>query len=199
MRLKQEEQKIFIVIILAAIILSVVFYNLSFKPRLKKLRSLAPQVSKLNKDLRMLKKDLANIENLKRQLHEARQKTESDVKRFLTGNDLTPLMEEFSRLAKTNRVKIVNISPVKTKDSSSSTAKTTKPTAAQSQGTGVTLTEMPVSINVKGGYHNIGKFINALENSKLFIKVIDIDINTDYDDPLNHNASLLVSAYALTE
>jgi Tfp pilus assembly protein PilO len=55
------------------------------------------------------------------------------------------------------------------------------------------LQEMEVELSTD--YHSLGKFINKLENSSPFLKIIDISIMANKDNPLKHNVILKIGAY----
>lgn len=55
--------------------------------------------------------------------------------------------------------------------------------------------EMPFHVSVSGGYHELGMFINLIENSDRFMKVDDINLTTSKDNPRKHTLSLTVLTY----
>jgi len=54
-------------------------------------------------------------------------------------------------------------------------------------------------IKIRGGYHQIGLFINRLENSQRFIRVDDVEIKSIPDTPYIHEASMIVSTFVAKE
>ena len=55
------------------------------------------------------------------------------------------------------------------------------------------------SIELRAGYHKLAGFINRFENLSPFLKVIDIDIAGNRNDPSNHIVKLKVGAYVSKE
>jgi Tfp pilus assembly protein PilO len=56
--------------------------------------------------------------------------------------------------------------------------------------------EIPITINLRCSYHDLGRFINMIENSDRFMKVTDLTINTN-PDPMVHNIRLIVNIFVL--
>lgn len=59
-------------------------------------------------------------------------------------------------------------------------------------------TELPIDIEATSGYHQLGYFINRLENADRFMKIKNLRIEASDDDVLKHDISLVVSAFVLT-
>lgn len=54
-------------------------------------------------------------------------------------------------------------------------------------------------LQLVGGYHELGRFINKLENLDRFIRVDNIQISTNPKNPLKHNIGLEVSTFVSKE
>lgn len=50
-------------------------------------------------------------------------------------------------------------------------------------------------IELRTDYHTLGKFINKIENSSPFLKIVDLSIAKNKDDVSNHLVKLMVGAY----
>ena len=57
--------------------------------------------------------------------------------------------------------------------------------------------EIPILITAKSGYHELGSFLNNLENADRFMKVVDIDIKANKTSPKKHDVELMVCTYIL--
>lgn len=185
MRYTKEQQRTIVLAVLAIFILAVGFYYLSFKNNLKALRILRPQIQRLKLDARSIRKDLSTIEILRKQIRDTKDRSRFAEGNFVHSEETTPILEKLSAIANESRVKIVQMRPLKS---------VTGPRYGR-----FTVIDMPVSIRFKGTYHNIGRFINGVENSVLFMKLTDIAIESDYNDVRNHDAEFIVSAYAVIE
>lgn len=54
-------------------------------------------------------------------------------------------------------------------------------------------------LELSADYHTLGKFINKLENASPFLKVLDLSIMADKNNPVKHNVKLTVGAYVAEE
>jgi type IV pilus assembly protein PilO len=55
--------------------------------------------------------------------------------------------------------------------------------------------EIPLGINLRADYHNLGRYLNMIERSKRFAKIDNIVIEYDFDNPLNQQVQLTVSTF----
>jgi Tfp pilus assembly protein PilO len=68
------------------------------------------------------------------------------------------------------------------------------PVEAKSAGD-VYYREMPLLLNAKGGFHQIGEFVNNLEGANRFITVEDLRIQYDEKNPRKHNVRMVLKTY----
>ena len=55
--------------------------------------------------------------------------------------------------------------------------------------------ELPIALTARSGYHELGAFINQLENSERIFMVKTIEIKADPSDPKRHHATLVVETF----
>ena len=91
-------------------------------------------------------------------------------------------LELISALAKKNNIKIIAIEP-----------------QAMIDNPDLFYMEFPVLIDALCGYHDLGRFINNLEDAKIFMKIKDIKIANDDIIPKQHNVFLNISTFCLKE
>jgi Tfp pilus assembly protein PilO len=87
-------------------------------------------------------------------------------------------------MARSANVKIVEITPLASK---------------QEPGSDQTYLEIPIMINAKSGYHELGKFIINLENTDRFKKIADMDVTANKTASKKHDVKLLILTYVLSE
>jgi Tfp pilus assembly protein PilO len=178
--LKLDNKKI---ILTALGILFIVYIDYSFviKMQLANLRDLKPKVAKLKKDIAAFNKDYAVMNSLK----DNQGKTGAADKQAISEDDLPDLLEYISNVGNNHTVKIMQI-----KSSREAKAKEDKlphPAAKSSP--------VYISLDVFSSYHNLGAFINVLENSDKFIAVEDIKVSRDKNDYMRQEASLTLKTY----
>lgn len=170
-------------ILIAAVF--VVYFYVFFIPTLRTIKTITPQIKTVKQQLKLIQTDENNVSNLKSQIESQSEKLQIYQKKLPTEEEIPTLLEDLSKLAKDTNVKIIAIKPKHGQQA---------PESASSE----VYTELPVDIVAKSGYHQLGSFINKLENSDRFMKIKDIKINASTDDALRHDITLVVSAFVLS-
>jgi len=199
-KLVQDKKKLIAVIAVAAIVL---FVDLAFLMELqvKSLKEYAVKAAKLSKDLTTFKKDSLRLKSLKPADGEKNKKI-AKVKELISQEESSALLGLISDLANKNNLKLSQINPVaqfksaKPADSGKPAAKTAKKAPVKTDSAS-SFSSLLITLDLSGDYHNLGKFINDLENANKFMAVEEIKITLgSKDDYLRQNISLVVRAYA---
>ena len=145
----------------------------------------------LFKDMRVMKNDISRVKDalaregmLKKRVANMQEQVTLYEKKLPTEHEVPMLLEELSQMAKETYVKILGISPVYVKVGSADD----KPKPYK---------EIPISIHALSGYHQLGAFINKLENAGRFMKVSDIEIRASNKNKRAHDVELVISTYVL--
>lgn len=183
----------------AGVVLILLVYSLFFlRPTFSSFHNLNAQISKLKSELQRAKADIANIENLRKQSNSMKEKMDYVRLKFPKEAEVPSLLETLSTIAKESQVKIVEIKPEKETTLKEATAKSKSKLSPSAEGLGKFYSEIPILINANCGYHQLGTFINRLENAGRFMKITDIQIEGNASSPKSHDVKLLVSIFVLT-
>jgi len=182
----RKNQKLIIYGIITLCIL-IANFNLFFKPTISSLKKTTPQLRDLQRKLNSARKDVANMPMYKTQIEDMRNKLSSTKKRFSTKQEISSLLKGLSDIAKESGVKIIGITP--------HAAVSEKGQAA----TASTYQKFPISIRATCGYHQLGYFLNDVENSDTFMRVADIRISVDSQAPNRHMVFIVLNTYILNE
>lgn len=177
------------VIIVSYIVIAVSFYFLAIRPKLSTISQISKDIkqkeSALGKDVgyaEQEKKQREWVERVKKRISELKSKIDYYEKMLPVEKDIPYLLQYLSQVARETEVKMIQIEKL----------------AEIESGEGQTLyLTVPVVITLKGGYHNLGLFINKLENAERFMKIETISVSSDKESPLAHKAYLLVCTYML--
>lgn len=158
---------------------------------------------------------------LEKRLTELKEKLVLYEQKLPRENDVPAILSELSEMAKESNIRILGITPEKSKqiivqspvskkakvnktdDSSEALgadakkAKALKKSQLKAEPAAKPYTEVPITITAKSGYHQLGAFINRVENGKRLMKVADVDITFDNMNKTEHNVELLVMTYVL--
>lgn len=173
-----DKQKIILIILVCAVIIYIDFAFI-LQAQFKGVKSVGGKILKLNKDIVALSQDLAVMQ--KTQATQAGKSSAQKAKTIISEHDLSSLLENISSIANKVNVRIMQIKPsrdLKDSDSKSGNA-------------------VPVLITMEllSGYHNLGKFINDIENSDVLISIDELKILANAKDPLLQNVNLTLRTY----
>jgi len=149
-----------------------------FFARIKESQNMATDIAQVSDSLK--RQDL-----LKSRLGDMNKKVAFYEKQLPQENEVPALLEELSRMAKDSNVKILAINPNE-KGAPASGDKTKKPYKA-----------LPIGITALCGYHELGAFINKLENADRFMSIKDLDIKTNPGNKKLHTVNIVVYTYIL--
>lgn len=179
-----DKKKIFLLILLSLVILYIDF-SFIIKLQLKGVRSIREKIIKIKKDIGNLNKDLAALQNLKQKQTKVEKKQEEilKAKRIISEGQIPLLLQDISDLANRYKVKIMQIRP--SKDAK----------AKEEVIEGEAFLPITIMLDLSCTYHSLGSFINALENTGVFIAVQDIKIRRSSDNYLSGDVDLTLKTY----
>jgi len=161
-------------------------YTLLFKPTLTSVRQTIPEVRTLQNRLVTAKNSITNIPRFKVQIEEMQKRVAVHQNKFSTKQDMSSILKGLSDTAKDTDVKIIAIKPYPAAENNN------QPSSAGYK-------KFPISVKASCGYHQLGKFLNELENADTLIRVSDIRIANDSNEDLHHQVYLLVNTFILNE
>ncbi|MCX5699898.1 MAG: type 4a pilus biogenesis protein PilO [Candidatus Omnitrophica bacterium] len=148
------------------------------------LSSLGPKIARLNNDLSNLNLGLENMRSSKTKPGAAARKKVSRSSRILRESQISELLQEISTAANKFDIKITQIHP-------SRQAQKEKSTIGQDM-----LTVILINLDLICDYHNLGRFIQALENSPVFMGVEELEISTQQQpDYMKQKVTLVLKTY----
>jgi Tfp pilus assembly protein PilO len=134
----------------------------------------------LKQDLNGLEKDLAMLKK-----GEFKQKEPAGIKRIILEDELPLFLQKVSNLANTHKIKIMQMRPLREQDT-----KDVKLTAEPLKRNSIF-----INLDLSGDYHNLGRFINALENAPELLSVESIKIESVADNYFQQNAFIEIRVY----
>jgi len=181
---KANKKQTIIFIALTSAILLFLYVTFLLKPQIVNAVQAMGEVSRIGFELGSAQADVAKIAKYKNDIELHRQKINSYEDMLPIEQEIPALLEELSGMAKASNVKIVEIVPVVSKESNA-------PRPNQ------IYREIPILISAKCGYNDLGSFISRLESANRFMKVADLHIKANKDNPKKHDVELMVLTYIL--
>ena len=183
--LKNRQTQVMLLTVLGALAAAALYIYFVFVPQVMRVFELTVNTAKMRSELKSARVVIKDFERLKNSLKKQGQKVESYEKKLPAEQEIPALLENLSDMAKDSAIKIVGIAP--------STSFKDDKSLNKSQ----IYREIPILITAKSGYHELGHFLNSLENADRFMKVVDIDIKANKTSPKKHDVELMVCTYIL--
>lgn len=167
--------------IVLIIIISVMFLYLDFAYLLKAqsegLKKISGEVGKINNDLKGLEMGLKNMDAIRLQQKNLPRK---NAKKMISESQFSSLLHDISKIGNAHNVRILYIKH-----------------SREMQKGAVAPKLIPVFINLDlvASYHDLGKFINGLENDRIFISVESFKIEARPEETLKQRVSLTLKTY----
>ena len=175
-----------ILIILVGINTLLIYMYFVFFPQVVNDINLTRNIIRTRGNLIAARSLIAEKGKLKDKAEEYDRKIELYEKKLPAQQEIPALLENLSKMAKNANITIIGITPAASK------------TAKEKKNQNQVYKEIPILIKAKSGYHELGRFLNNLENADRFMKVTDISIKANAALPKKHDVQLMVYTYALS-
>jgi len=183
----KEKQKVYVLIAIFGIAGLMLYYNLLLKPQFAGFAAKNKEFRVTRDKVKSEEIMIANEATIKKQ-HENFSKQAEYLEKRLPGQDqISSILEDFSKVAESSGVKILRIKPLEAPITTASKQKVMNNAYA----------EFPILIEARARYHQFGVFVNKVESMDRFIKVTDIDIAGADKDPRYHNIKMRIITYVL--
>ena len=185
MKLSPDQQKMIILGVIVAALVVVVVPRVAPKPSAGKPGAAGPQIARLRADLGNVKHQMDHAEQIRQATAARHASIERLEARFVQGPAVDTLLADLSLMAKAAHVRIDSLEPMDVRQAT-----------AGSQGY---YAEVPVQVWAKGGYHQLGTFIHALEQHQRLMRLVRLEITGNADEPWRQSAHIIVSTFRLME
>jgi len=181
--IKNPKHQIVILAALIAILAVILYFTLLLKPQVERVIGTVIKNHKMKVELKSMESEIANIARYRKEAGAYKDKVERYERMLPAEQEIPSLLENLSGMARSSGVKIVGITPVSI--------------SQEKMREGNIYQEIPILISAKSGYHELGSFMDKLEDSDRFMKVADIEINANKSSPRKHDLEVLILTYVL--
>jgi len=161
----------------------VLYVGILLPPQIRSLVHLLPKASRLKREIVNLKKDWANINSLNKKILQLYEKLDYYERKLPDEKEIPAILEYLSDSAKDLNVKITEIKPI-------AQEKDTTPKASAYY-------QVPILLLAECGYHQLGRFLNKLENADRFMKIEEIKIARHPTQSTIHPVRLTIITYVM--
>ena len=184
--LKNPRTQTLLLAVLVTLIAAVLYLYFVFVPQVIRVFGVTVSTGKMKSELKSARLVIADMNKIENDLRENSEKVESYEKKLPAEQEIPALLENLSNMAKGSNIKIVSIVPAVSYFKDDKSVKKS-----------LIYREIPILITAKSGYHELGHFLNNLENADRFMKVVDIGIKANKTSPNKHDVELMVCTYVL--
>ena len=184
LKIDKSKRETMLILIFGYVLFVFFYYQILLKVKISELSLLVPETKRLTEDIKNTAEDLKHEDILKKRYENMEKEISTYENKLPAEREIPLLLEEVSGMAKDSYVKISAINPVTTSQ-------------PQEKDASKVYQRIPILINAKSGYHELGAFINRLEKAKRFMEVSDINIQTEMPNFRRHDVELVVSTYVL--
>jgi type IV pilus assembly protein PilO len=170
---------IFGVILLMVFLLN---YLILLRPLIGSLNKMSVKTTELRQNLENVKNDIARIDLNRAQLEKIRSQINEVKIKIRTKQEVPLILEDISRAASQDGVKIDQLMPLKDQQE----------VLAKSEN--VKYYSLPVMIQVRSTYHDLGHFLERLEIDKTFYSVANLSITANPKDTTHHIVQLTIKS-----
>lgn len=178
----QALKPIFLALILLCL-LAYGFFNYLYKPLRDKEAELNQQIIQKETELKEIQKIVDNLDIKKAEYRKVKKELEYVTKRLPSKKEIPELLEIITRLAIKSNIELISFRP-------------------QSFVSKEVYEEIPVSLSVKGTYHDLGLFLTQIGNLERIITPSNIRmsaISATVKEPATARAELLITAFVYKE
>lgn len=180
-------------LVLAATVVVIGVDMVLFLPRQwKGAQKVSAGVASLQEKADALRDEIASFEMRQASAEKGLEKTQQKPRRIITEEQLPLLLKEVSELANKNKITIMQIKPLAAKEEAPAKKKTSKRGKAKKKQAA---TSALISFDMFSTYHNLGAFINQLEDAQSLMAIEEISIKRDPTNSRRQTINLVVRAY----
>jgi Tfp pilus assembly protein PilO len=177
-KLALDQKKIILIIIMSVMFLYLDF-NFIFKAQTAGLNKTTQELLKVKNDFKVFDAGVKSMQAIK--ASQGSTKSQVKLKNAIYEIQIASLIQDISKIAQANNVKIMQIKPSKDNAKASSVAGKFSPVF--------------IWLDLTCGYHDLGRFINALENNQVLISVDNLKIGSQQQDVLKQKVTLTLKTY----
>lgn len=166
----------------ALLLVFLINYFLLLNPLLGSLNKVNEQIAELRHNIQDVKNDVARVGQNRDQLEKIKNQVKEVKVKIRSAQEVPLILEDISRSASDQGVKIDQLMPLKDQ----------KVLLAKQKD--VEYYALPILIQARSPYHDLGRWLAQLEEKKIFYNVGSLSIATNPKDTMRHQVQLTLKA-----
>lgn len=170
-------------VVLIVLIIFLAFRGI-FSPLLAKTKEAVDQIEQKQGAIARAKVGPESVKNLKREVAQIKSEADFYQRRLEGVSDVSKILRELNSIAERQKIKFISVTPLKENE-------------IPLPGKQELLLQIPIRIKLQCSYHELGIFINQIENHSRLMKVTDLKISANKSNIWAHQVELAISSYSL--
>jgi len=183
----EDERKRLYTIVGVVLVVAVLYLVFLVIPKFNSLSQVSRTVTDLNNNISLVNNRMKKLDEMTTRLDKLRGEQAIYASQLPAEKEIPAFLEELAAMAKKYDVKIISVTP---QESSSGSTKGKEKQYYYA---------MPVFISAQSGYHQLGQFVNDLEQGERFITIEDLKMQNNNDSPRKHSVNMVLKTYVSVE
>ena len=179
----EKDRYLVLGIILFSIFLMDYFFIL--KPQMGILNAVNPKLTILQQEIKDVKENIPKAAGYQNEINRLKEQFQKSGYQILFKEEVSVILEGISLLANQNKIKIEQMMPVKGGE---------ELLLKNNEGKYISF---PIFVAVQGSYHDIGRFVNKLEEDAIFKSISAFSITANPKDTAHHSVKMTIKAIIL--
>lgn len=182
----QVDKKKAAVIGFLCLVLIYIDFSFIMKMQAATLASLGKKLAKLKTDLGSLNKDLLAMQEIQQKQAQGGAEASLHARRFISEEEVVSLLQDISDIARNNNVQVTQMKPYN------------EPSVKQDKTPVSKFTPVLIALELSCDYHDLGRFINDLENGQIFVCLQELKLSSQQKEPARQKANLVLKTHVRT-
>ena len=179
----KKEYLALICMILIAVITFLAYKN-TFAPMLARIKKVSAQIEQRKMNIQKAKVGPQALKKLEKEVDIYKSQVDYYQQKLKAKANMPQILRELNQMAERLKIKFVSVNPLERKE-------TLLPGGEEF------LLQIPIRIKLECEYHQLGIFINQIENSLRLMKITELKISADSKNIWTHQAELVITSYLL--
>jgi Tfp pilus assembly protein PilO len=179
------EQRPWVMSVILLILIGAADFFVLMQSQVAKLATINPEISQLSGTLNAAKTEIARREQYRQNSQNLREEIVRLNLLIRTKEEVPLILENISRLASQNGVKVDQIMPMTT---------TSEPIMINSDGKYYSI---PIAVEARSGYHEFGRFMNHMETEGVFFKMYEFKMAARGESAKQHFVHMIMDTVIL--
>ncbi len=174
-----------LIVTCALLIIVIMFFSYQsiFRPLAGEIKETSRQLGQKERDLQRAKR-VVDLEGLEKGIKAIKGELGIYQQGLKAPADIPQILEALDKVARRQRIEFTSLTPLEAKE-------VLLPWGEES------LLEVPIKMQLRCGYHELGIFINQVENAGRFMKVTNLRVKADSGNIWSHQVELVIASYSI--